>query len=293
MAAGAGAPARAGTVAGLFRAGGPFFLIAGPCLVEDDALNLQVAAVLARVAEDLALPIVFKASFDKANRSRADAERGPGLDAGLKRLDRVRRESGLPVITDVHEPWQAEPAAAVCDALQIPAFLCRQTDLVTAVAATGRPVNVKKGQWMAPEEMAGAVGKARAAGADAVAITERGTFLGYGDLVVDMRAFSRLRHATGAPTVFDGTHSVQRPGKADGASGGNPEFVPPLVRAAVAAGADGLFLEVHPEPARAPSDGTNMLALDRLTPLLEEVLAIREAIGRRQAAVPAAGSADA
>jgi len=262
----------------LFRTGGPFFLIAGPCLVEDDRLNLTVAEELARISEELGLPIVFKASFDKANRSRIDSPRGPGLEEGLRRLARVREATGLPVLTDVHEPWQAQPAAEVCDALQIPAFLCRQTDLVTAVAATGRPVNIKKGQWMAPEEMAGAVGKARAAGANAVTVTERGTFHGYGDLVVDMRSFARMREATGAPAIFDGTHSVQRPGRADGSSGGDPEFVPPLVRAAVAAGADGLFLEVHPDPARAPSDGTNMLRLDRLRPLLETVLAIREAV---------------
>ncbi|HEX6939134.1 MAG TPA: 3-deoxy-8-phosphooctulonate synthase [Longimicrobiales bacterium] len=286
--------AQAHPVSGLFRAGGPFFLIAGPCQLEDDALNLRVAAVLARLGEELALPIIYKASFDKANRSRVDAARGPGLEEGLRRLARVRAESGLPVLTDVHEPWQAAPAAEVCDALQIPAFLCRQTDLVTAVAATGRPVNIKKGQWMAPEEMAGAVGKARAAGADAIAVTERGTFLGYGDLVVDMRSFARMREATGVPAIFDGTHSVQRPGRADGASGGDPEFVPSLVRAAVAAGADGLFLEVHPEPARAPSDGTNMLPLDRLAPLLEEVLAIRAVLGGARphaAAAQAAGEA--
>ncbi len=262
----------------LFRVGGPFFLIAGPCVLEDDALNVRVAVELARISEELGLPIIFKASFDKANRSRVDSPRGPGLEEGLRRLARVREESGLPVITDVHEPWQAEPAAEVCDALQIPAFLCRQTDLVTAVAAAGRAVNIKKGQWMAPEEMAGAVGKARAAGADAVTVTERGTFHGYGDLVVDMRSFARMREATGAPAIFDGTHSVQRPGRADGSSGGDPEFVPPLVRAAVAAGADGLFLEVHPDPARAPSDGTNMLRLDHLRALLESVLAIREIV---------------
>lgn len=269
--AGRGVPA-------LFRPDGPFFVIAGPCLLEDDALNVRIGMELARLADALSLPILFKASFDKANRSRPDAVRGPGLERGLERLARVREETGLPVLTDVHEPGQAEPAAAVCDALQVPAFLCRQTDLVTAVAATGRPVNIKKGQWMAPEEMAGAVEKARGAGAAAVVVTDRGTFFGYGDLVVDMRSFTRLREATGAPAVFDGTHAVQRPGRAAGASGGDPRFVPALVRAAVAAGADGLFLEVHPEPARAPSDGTNMLELQRLRPLLEDVLAIRAVV---------------
>ena len=275
----------AGLVATLFRPDGPFFLIAGPCVLEDDALNLGVAEELARIATDLGLPVIYKASFDKANRSRPDAPRGPGLERGLRQLEAVRRESGLPVLTDVHEPGQAAAAAAVCDALQIPAFLCRQTDLIEAAARTGRPLNIKKGQWMAPEDMAGAVAKARAAGAPAVAVTERGTFFGYGDLVVDMRSFARMRAATGAPTVFDGTHSVQRPGRAGGASGGDPQFTPPLVRAAVAAGAHGLFLEVHPEPERAPSDGSNMLRLDRLRPLLEQVLAIRSVLDEQAAAV--------
>ncbi|MCI0436152.1 MAG: 3-deoxy-8-phosphooctulonate synthase [Gemmatimonadetes bacterium] len=270
--------------AGVFRAAGGFFLIAGPCVLEDDALNRRVAAELARVRVDLGIPIIFKASFDKANRSRAGASRGPGLDEGLRMLERVRSASGLPVLTDVHEPEQAAAAASVCDALQIPAFLCRQTDLITAAGATGLAVNIKKGQWMAPEEMRGAVDKARAAGAPGVAVTERGTFFGYGDLVVDMRSFARLRAATGAPVVFDGTHSVQRPGGAGGASGGDPEFTAPLVRAAVAAGADALFLEVHPDPAHAPSDGANMLRLDALAPLLAEVLAIRAAIGAGETA---------
>ena len=263
----------------LFRRGGGFFLIAGPCVLEDDALNLRVAEALAALGQALALPIVFKASFDKANRSRAGAARGPGLEDGLRKLERVRADSGLPVITDVHEPAQATAAGAVCDALQIPAFLSRQTDLILAAATTGRPLNIKKGQWMAPEDLAGAVTKARQGGAAAVAVTERGTFFGYGDLVVDMRGFARMRAATDSPTIFDGTHSVQRPGRADGASGGDPEFTPLLVRAAVAAGADALFLEVHPHPETAPSDGSNMLRLDRLRPLLDEVLAVRAALG--------------
>ncbi|HEY8484904.1 MAG TPA: 3-deoxy-8-phosphooctulonate synthase [Longimicrobiales bacterium] len=265
----------------LFRPNGPFFLIAGPCMLEGDDLNLRVAEALSGLASDLGLPVIFKASFDKANRSKPGAPRGPGLEEGLRRLERVKRESGLPVLTDIHEPWQAAPAAEVCDVLQIPAFLCRQTDLVEAAGRTGRPLNIKKGQWMAPEEMAGAVGKARGAGSGPVVVTERGTFFGYGDLVVDMRSFERLREATGARAVFDGTHSVQRPGRADGASGGDPRFIPALVRAAVAAGADALFLEVHPAPEQAPSDGTNMLRLDRLRPLIEEVLALRAALGAR------------
>lgn len=262
----------------LFAPGGDFFVIAGPCVLEDDALNVRVAEALVRTGDELGLPIIFKASFDKANRSKAGAARGPGLEEGLHRLERVRRETGLPLLTDVHEPEQARTAAEVVDVLQIPAFLSRQTDLVVAAAATGRAVNIKKGQWMAPEEMAGAVSKARAAGAAAIAVTERGTFFGYGDLTVDMRSFARMRAATGAPAIFDGTHSVQRPGRAEGASGGDREFIPALVRAAVAAGCDGLFLETHPAPARAPSDGSNMLPLEQLRGLLRQVLAIREAL---------------
>jgi len=260
-----------------------FTLIAGPCVLEDDALNLRVGAALARISSDLGLPLVFKASFDKANRSKLDASRGPGLESGLERLARVKAETGLPVLTDIHEPWHAAQAAEVVDVLQIPAFLCRQTDLLVAAGATGRPVNVKKGQWMAPEEMAHAVDKIRRSGSSEVTVTERGTFLGYGNLVVDMRSFARLRAAAGVPAIFDGTHSVQRPGRADGASGGDPEHIPDLVRAAVAAGCDGLFLETHPTPASAPSDGANMLPLERLRALLEDVLAIRAALRRSEA----------
>jgi len=263
-----------------FSPDGAFFLIAGPCLLEGDAVNLRVAEALAGLHAELSLPIIFKASFDKANRSRAGAVRGPGLEEGLRQLERVREVSGLPLLTDVHEPHQAAAAAEVCDVLQVPAFLSRQTDLVIACARTGRAVNLKKGQWMAPEELKGAVEKCRDAGAGDIAVTERGTFFGYGDLVVDMRSFARLRAATGVPAIFDGTHSVQRPGRAEGASGGDPEFIPALVRAAVAAGADGLFMETHPQPASAPSDATNMLPLERLRPLLLQVLEIRAASTR-------------
>jgi 2-dehydro-3-deoxyphosphooctonate aldolase (KDO 8-P synthase) len=269
---------------------GRFFLIAGPCVLEDDALNLRVAEALAELRVKTGVPIVFKASFDKANRSKAGAARGPGLEEGLARLERVGAATGLPLLTDVHETDQAAAAGEVCAVLQIPAFLSRQTDLIEAAAGTGRLVNIKKGQWMAPEDMAGAVTKARNAGAGAVAVTERGTFLGYGDLVVDMRSFARMRESTGAPVIFDGTHSVQRPGRADGASGGDPRFIQPLVLAAMAAGADALFLEVHPQPERAPSDGANMLRLDRLPALLERVLDVRAAALHERQEAERAGS---
>ena len=258
-----------------------FLLIAGPCVLEDDGLNLEVARELERCAKAAELPLVFKGSFDKANRARAASPRGPGLEAGLDRLARVKAATALPVLTDVHEPSQTKRAAEVVDVLQIPAFLCRQTDLLVAAACTGRPVNVKKGQWMAPEEMAGAVEKLRGAGAPEVAVTERGSAFGYGDLVVDMRSFARARAATGAPVLFDGTHAVQRPGRADGSSGGDPEHTPALVRAAVAAGCDGLYLETHPDPAAAPSDASTMLPLERLPGLLAEVVAIRQALAGR------------
>ena len=269
----------------LFRLGGPFFLIAGPCVLEDDALNLAIGEALARLSDDLGLPVVFKASFDKANRSSPGSPRGPGVDDGLRRLERVRAETGLPLLTDVHLPEQCAPVAEVVDILQIPAFLCRQTDLLVAAGRTGRPVNVKKGQWMAPHEMRGAAGKVRGAGSPAVAVTERGTFFGYGNLVVDMRSFALMREACEAPTIFDGTHSVQRPGEGGGISGGEPRHIPTLVRAAVAAGCDALFLETHPEPAKGLSDTTNMLPLDRLRPLVEEVLALRAALGMEAARV--------
>jgi 2-dehydro-3-deoxyphosphooctonate aldolase (KDO 8-P synthase) len=239
-----------------------FFVIAGPCVIENDELNFRVGDHLARLAERVPGGIIFKASFDKANRSNRGAARGPGIDAGLAALARVRERTGLPVLTDVHLPEQCAAAAQVADVLQIPAFLCRQSDLLAAAGATGKPVNVKKGQWMHPEGMRGAVDKVRAGATREIAVTERGTFFGYGDLVVDMRSFTRLRAACDVPVIFDGTHSVQQPGRGEGgSSGGAREFIPPLTYAAVAAGADGLFLETHPDPEHAPSDGLNMLPL--------------------------------
>ncbi|HAB30705.1 MAG TPA: 3-deoxy-8-phosphooctulonate synthase [Gemmatimonadetes bacterium] len=255
-----------------------FTLIAGPCLLEHDGLNVEIGRQLASLSSALGISVVFKASFDKANRSRGDSPRGPGLDGGLEQLRHVREETGLPILTDVHEVDQAAEAARVADILQIPALLCRQTDLLRAAGATGKVVNIKKGQWMTPEEMLGAVEKTREAGAPSVAVTERGTFFGYGDLIVDMRSFQRIREACRVPVIFDGTHSLQRPGLISGSSGGAPEFVPALVRAAVAAGCDGLFLEVHPDPRSAPSDSSSMLPLDELKPLLERVVAIRAAL---------------
>lgn len=236
---------------------------------------LRIAETLATLAARHALPVCFKASFDKANRARGDAPRGPGLDAGLRALERVRAASGLPILTDVHESSQVAAVAEVVDVLQIPAFLSRQTDLLLAAGASGRPVNVKKGQWMQAEAMSGALDKVRSGGSTEVAVTERGTFFGYGDLVVDHRNFARLRAATGAPVIFDATHSVQQPGQASGgASGGLREFVPPLLAAAAAAGSDGFFIETHPEPARALSDAATQWPLDQLDALLTRTLAV-------------------
>ena len=249
------------------------FLIAGPCVVESDDLNRRVGEALAELGTRLGLPVIYKASFDKANRSRLKGARGPGLSQGLEALARVRDATGLAILTDVHDTAQVTAAAQVADVLQIPAFLCRQTDLLVAAGRAGRPVNVKKGQWMSPEGMAGAVEKIRAGGAPEVAVTERGTFFGYGDLVVDMRNFARLREACGVPVIFDATHSVQQPGQgADGASGGLRQFIPPLLYAAAAAGADGFFLETHPDPDRAPSDGPNMVPLDQLEAIVQRAL---------------------
>lgn len=251
------------------------FLIAGPCMVEPGDIVPRTADRLAHLSQVLGLPICFKASFDKANRARAGSARGPGLEEGLRVLEYTRNHSGLPVLTDIHEASQAEPAAQVVDILQIPAFLSRQTDLLLAAGRTGRPVNIKKGQWMAADAMAGAVEKVRQGGGDEVAVTERGTFFGYGDLVVDMRNFARMKEATGVPVIFDATHSVQQPGRGDsGSSGGARECIPDLLAAAAAAGADGFFIETHPDPAHALSDAATQWPLDRLESLLKRTLEI-------------------
>ncbi len=257
------------------------FVIAGPCQLEDDSLNLRVGEALARLAEHVPGGVIFKASFDKANRSNVDGVRGPGLEAGLAALERVRAATGLPILTDVHEASQCAMAAEVVDVLQIPAFLCRQTDLLLAAGATGKAVNVKKGQWMHPDGMRGAVRKVEAGAAlaavetGALAVTERGTFFGYGDLVVDMRSFARMRESCDVPVIFDATHSVQRPGQGvGGTSGGAREFIPPLTLAAIAAGAQGLFIETHPDPDRAPSDGPNMLRLEQMVDLVARAVDI-------------------
>jgi len=253
------------------------FLIAGPCVVESDDIMLRVGEHLARLAERVPGGIIYKASFDKANRSNAGAARGPGMDEGLAALERVRAATGLPLITDVHLPDQCAMAALVVDALQIPAFLCRQTDLLEAAGATGKPVNIKKGQFLHPEGMKGAVAKVRETnpigakrpGDVPVAVTERGSFFGYGDLVVDMRAITRMKDACNCPVIFDATHSVQQPGRGEGgASGGVRAMIPHLTLAACAAGADGLFLETHPDPDHAPSDGPNMVPLHQLDELV-------------------------
>ncbi len=249
------------------------FLIAGPCVVESDDVMHRIADALAGLGHRRGIAVCFKASFDKANRATPGAARGPGLDRGLRALEAVRTRTGLPVLTDVHEAGQAAAAAQAADALQIPAFLCRQTDLLAAAGATGRPVNIKKGQWMAAEGMAGAAAKVREGGSRDLAVTERGTFFGYGDLVVDFRNLRRLREATGAAVVFDATHSVQQPGAGPGgASGGRREVVPDLLGAAAAAGADGFFVETHPDPARAASDAATQWPLDRLDDLVARTL---------------------
>lgn len=257
----------------------PLFVIAGPCVIESEDHSLRVAEELAEIARRRDLLLIFKSSFDKANRSSGTSFRGPGLDEGLRILEKVRAETGLPVLTDVHEPAQAEPVAAVVDVLQTPAFLARQTDFISAVAATGKPVNIKKAQFMAPADMANVVAKARNAAAEAghetdnFLLCERGTSFGYNTLVSDMRGLSIMAE-TGCPVVFDATHSVQQPGGLGTRSGGQSEYVPLLARAAVAAGVAGVFMETHPDPANALSDGPNALPLDRFEGLVTHLQSI-------------------
>jgi 2-dehydro-3-deoxyphosphooctonate aldolase (KDO 8-P synthase) len=252
-------------------------LIAGPCVIESAQLTLEIALRLQSIANERQLPLVFKASFDKANRTSASAYRGQGLEQGLEILAKVKRETGLPVTTDIHESHQAAVAAEVCDLLQIPAFLCRQTDLLVAAARTGRAINVKKAQFLAPSDMRHVVAKLQAAGCTNVLLCERGTFFGYGRLVNDMRAIPQMQDLE-VPVIFDATHSVQEPGGLGASTGGNRAMVEPLARAAVAIGVDGLFFETHPDPDRSPSDGPNMVPLDQLPPLLDRLLALRRTV---------------
>lgn len=272
---------------GPYRCGdGNLLVIAGPCVLQSLELTLQIAETLRDIAQRRGIGIIFKASFDKANRTSLTAERGPGMEAGLQMLRRVRELTGLPVTTDVHLPQQVEAVAAVCDLLQIPAFLARQTDLLVAAGQSGKPVNVKKGQFMAPQDMRYALEKIRQScpappdGSPApakVLLCERGTFFGYGRLVNDMTSLSIMR-ALGAPVVFDATHSVQQPGGLGGATGGNREMVEPLARAAVAMGSDAVFFETHPDPSQSPSDGPNMIPLDRFDSLLGRLLDLHHCV---------------
>ena len=267
--------------------GAPLPVIAGPCVVESEALTFETARAVAAIASRLGFPLVFKASFDKANRSSISTFRGPGLAEGLRILAAVRAELGLPLLTDVHEPGQCEVAAETCDVLQIPAFLCRQTDLVVAAARTGRAVNVKKGQFMAPDDMRRVVEKARSAGNERVTVTERGVSFGYHNLVVDLRAIAWMQR-DGIPVIFDVTHSLQLPGAAADGTAGAREFAEPLARGAVAAGADGVFLEVHPRPDTALSDRETQLDPVRAERLLGDLLAIRAALSGGRPEAPGA-----
>jgi 2-dehydro-3-deoxyphosphooctonate aldolase (KDO 8-P synthase) len=253
--------------------GGELFLIAGPCVVESRAHAMKMAEAISRVTAQLGVPYIFKASYDKANRTSATAHRGPGVEEGLSVLGQVRRELGLPVLTDVHETAQVSAAAEVADVLQIPAFLCRQTDLIVEAARTGRAVNIKKGQFLAPHDMKNAVAKAASQDNRRVIITERGTSFGYNNLVVDFRGLPIMR-GFGYPVVYDITHSLQRPGGLGTATGGDSEFIEYMARAGVACGVDGIFMEVHDNPAAALSDGPNSLPLERLAPLLGKLKAI-------------------
>ncbi len=258
----------------------PLSLIAGPCVIENESTTLAIAERLCRIVESVSMPLIFKASFDKANRSSMHSFRGIGFEAGLRVLERVRSDYGLPVLTDVHESTPLNEVASVVDVLQTPAMLCRQTDFIIAVASQGLPVNLKKGQFLSPAEMANVVDKARSAGNDRLMVCERGSCFGYHDLVVDMRSLAILAE-TGCPVVFDAGHAVQKPGALGNATGGDRRFVPTLARAAVASGIAALFLETHPSPDEALSDGPNSWPIDELAPLLEELAALDEVVKRR------------
>ena len=252
-------------------------LIAGPCVIEEETFTLSLATGLQGISRDLGIPFIFKASYDKANRTSISSARGPGLEKGLRILQRVKEETDLPILSDVHQISEVPQAAEVLDVIQIPAFLCRQTDLVVEAARTGRPINVKKGQFLAPWDMAHVVEKIRSTGNEQILLTERGTSFGYNNLVSDMKSLPIMREL-GYPVIYDATHSVQLPGGAGRTSGGNREFVPALARAAVGAGVDGVFLEVHPNPDKALSDGANSLELDVLSPLLQQLKAIDQIV---------------
>ncbi len=257
----------------------PLFLIAGPCVIESETLALETAGALKEITARLGIPFIYKSSFDKANRSSAASFRGPGIDEGLKILATVKQQIGVPVLTDVHEDTPLEAVAAVVDVLQTPAFLCRQTNFIQNVARQGLPVNIKKGQFLAPWDMGNVVDKARAVGNEQIMVCERGYTFGYNNLVSDMRGLATMR-ATGSPVVFDATHSVQLPGGQGSCSGGQREHVPVLARAAVAAGVSGLFMETHPNPDKALSDGPNAWPLDRMEALLEVLMTLDESVKR-------------
>ena len=257
---------------------GNFFLLAGPCVIEGEKMALDIAATIVPICEELGIPFVFKGSYRKANRSRLDSFTGIGDEKALKVLAKVREEFGVPVVTDIHETHEAALAAEYVDVLQIPAFLCRQTELLAAAARTGKMVNVKKGQFLAPESMHFAVEKVRAAGNDQVAVTDRGTTFGYGDLVIDYRGIPTMQRECKCPVILDITHSLQQPNQGGGVTGGRPDMIETVAKAGVAVGVDGLFIETHPDPSVAKSDGANMLRLDLLKPLLEKLTKIRMAI---------------
>ena len=280
-------PVRIGSL--VIGGGHPLVFIAGPCVIESPQHAVDTASVIADIARRCAVPMIFKASYDKANRTSRSSFRGPGLDAGLKALAEVRARTGLPVLTDIHQPSDAAPAAAVVDVLQIPAFLCRQTDLLVAAARTGKPVNVKKGQFLAPSDMRHVIAKVAGEGNHSILLTERGSSFGYHDLVVDMRALPMMQEL-GYPVVFDVTHSLQLPGAGDGVTTGLAQYIEPLASAGVAAGADGVFMEVHEEPSRARSDAANALRLDTLEPLIRRLTRIATSVRESAAAgAPAAG----